>query len=108
MCDLRRFNVDDAVRRVRVQPIEALTRRHLSDVRRDSHILAAIDDHEVLVDVHARALHRIARNAIDVATIGNGDLPLKGSPGRDRNGRDDHYAGEDGEDSNTYVLKCTT
>jgi hypothetical protein len=62
---VRRLDVHDAVGRVRVQPVEALTDQRPADVVGDRDRFAVIEDRDVLVDVQHRAFHLLAVNAVD-------------------------------------------
>ena len=61
----RRLDMDDPVRRVRVQPVDALGSLRNADERRDQDRPPVIEDREMLVDVNALALLRIAGDALD-------------------------------------------
>src|SRR5690349_12054083 len=61
----RRFDVNDSVRRMRVQPINATRADRNPDVLRDELLDAVVVNREMLVDVNALALLRVARDAID-------------------------------------------
>jgi len=80
----RRLDVDDSVGRVRVQPIDAGATLGLSDVARNGHLLAVIEDDQVLMDVDALPLLPIAGNAAD----GRGGRRSKLGRGRAREGDD--------------------
>src|SRR5579862_9429737 len=83
---LRRLDVDDAVGRVRVQPVDAPLRDGLPDVRRDEHRPAVVEDQQVLVDVNPLALLRVAGNAAHRFTRWRG-LALHRRRNRSRPGR---------------------
>lgn len=61
--------MNDPIRRVGVNPIEATVRGHLTDVRRNRYWVTVVDQDEVLVDVNPRAFHRIACDAGDHFTL---------------------------------------
>src|SRR3954462_2288606 len=57
--------MDDSIWRMRVQPVDAPRRLRDTDVLRDRHRLAMVEDAEVLMDGDALPFLCIARDAVD-------------------------------------------
>jgi len=62
---LGRFDVDDPIWRVRMQPVDTPRPLRDADELRDRHLLVVIEDHEVLMDVNALSFLRVAGDAVD-------------------------------------------
>ena len=64
-CFVGRFDVDDPIWRVRMQPVDTPRPLRDADELGDRHLLVVIEDHEVLMDVNALSFLRVAGDAVD-------------------------------------------